>query len=115
MELKRAQDELSRYSRDLERQVRERTRDITSILHYTPAVVCIKDRNGYYKLVNPRYEKLLGLSNEDIQGKTDHDIFPPELADRFRTTDLKVLQEKRSLQVEERIPLKDGSPYLPVG
>ncbi|MCX5888145.1 MAG: PAS domain S-box protein [Deltaproteobacteria bacterium] len=115
LELKRARDELSRYSRDLERQIRERTRDITSILRYTPAVVCIKDRSGHYKLVNPRYEKLLGLRNEDIQGKTDHDIFPLELADRFRATDLKVLQEKRSLQVEERIPLKDGSHiYLSV-
>jgi PAS domain S-box-containing protein len=30
LELKRARDELRRYSRDLERQVRERTRDITS-------------------------------------------------------------------------------------
>ena len=45
-ELKRARDELSRYSQDLERQVRERTRAITSILHYTPAVVYLKDRNG---------------------------------------------------------------------
>ena len=45
LELKRARDELSRYSRDLERQVRERTRAITSILRYTPAVVCLKDRS----------------------------------------------------------------------
>ena len=79
-ELKRARDELSRYSQDLERQVRERTRAITSILHYTPAVVYLKDRNGRYKLVNPRFEELLGIKNEHIQGKSDHDIFPPAMA-----------------------------------
>jgi PAS domain S-box-containing protein len=115
MELKRARDELSRYSRNLERQVRERTRDITSILRYTPAVVYIKDKQGHYKLVNRRYEELFGIRNEEIQGKSDRDIFPPEVAERFRVTDLRVLQEKRSIQVEERIPLKDSSHiYLSV-
>ena len=115
MELKRARDELSRYSRDLERQVRERTRAINSILRYTPAVVYIKDKHGNYQLVNPRYEELFGIKNEEIQGKSDHDIFPAELADQFRANDLMVLTEKRSRQVEERIPLKDGvHTYLSV-
>jgi PAS domain S-box-containing protein len=115
MELKRARDDLSRYSRDLERQVRERTRAITSILRYTPAMVSLKDRHGYYKMVNPRYEELFGLRNEEIQGKSDHEIFSAVVADQFRTTDLMVLQEKRSRQVEERVPLKDGvHTYLSV-
>ena len=76
MQLQRAQDELRRYSRDLERQVRERTRAINSILHYTPAMVYLKDKLGHYRLVNPRFEELFGIKNEDIQGKSDHDIFP---------------------------------------
>jgi PAS domain S-box-containing protein len=108
LELKRARDELSRYSRDLERQVRERTRAINSILSYTPAVVYLKDKSGHYRLVNPRYEELFGIKNEEIQGKSDHDIYPAELAAQFRTNDLMVLQEKRSRQVEERVALKDG-------
>ncbi len=108
MQLKRAQDELSRYSRNLERQIRERTRDITSILRYTPAVVSLKDRHGYYKMVNPRFEELFGVRNEEIQDKTDHALFTRELADQFRRTDLLVLQEKQFQQVEERIPLQDG-------
>ncbi|MCL4501416.1 MAG: PAS domain-containing protein, partial [Deltaproteobacteria bacterium] len=114
-QLKRAQDELRRYSRDLERQVRERTRAINSILRYTPAVVHIKDKQGHYKLVNPRFEELFGVKNEEIQGKSARDIFPPEVAARFRSSDLKVLHGKSSLQVEEQIPLKDGvHTYLSV-
>ncbi len=115
MELKRTRDELSRYSRDLERQVRERTREINGILRYTPAMVHIKDKYGYYRLVNPRYEELLGIKNEEIQGKSDHDIFPPEVAGQFRSNDLMVLTQKRSWQGEERVPLKDGvHTYLSV-
>ena len=115
MQLKRAQDELRRYSRDLERQVRERTRAINSILHYTPAMVYLKDKLGHYRLVNPRFEELFGIKNEDIQGKSDHDIFPAEVANQFRTNDLLVLTQKRSRQVEERVQLKDGvHTYLSV-
>jgi PAS domain S-box-containing protein len=115
LELKRARDELSRYSQDLERQVRERTRAITSILRYTPAVVYLKDRQGRYTLVNPRYEELFGVSNDDVQGKSDHDIFPREVADQFFGHDLMVLREGQALQVEEQIPLSDGiHTYLSV-
>jgi PAS domain S-box-containing protein len=115
LELKRAKDELSRYSLDLERQVQERTRAITSILRYTPAVVYLKDRQGRYNLVNPRYEELFGVTNKDVQGKSDHDIFPRDVADQFFAHDIKVLEEGQALQVEERIPLADGvHTYLSV-
>jgi PAS domain S-box-containing protein len=114
-ELERARDELSRYSRDLERQVRDRTRAITSILRYTPAVVYLKDRHGRYKLVNPRFEELLGFNNDHIQGKSDYEIFPGPMADQFSAQDLTVLREGRALQVEGQIQLPDGlHTYLSV-
>jgi PAS domain S-box-containing protein len=110
-ELKRAKEELSRYSKDLERQVRKRTWEITNILKYTPAVVYTKDKNGRYLLVNSRYEELFGVRNEQIRGKSDYDVFPKEVADQFRATDLQVLAERRPCQVEERIP-HDGSTHV---
>jgi PAS domain S-box-containing protein len=113
--LKHAQEELSRYSRDLERQVRERTREITGILQYTPAVVYIKDREGRYTLVNSRYEELFGVRREQICGKTDLDIFPQPMAGRIRATDQRVLTERQPYQVEEIIPQSDGiRTYLSV-
>jgi len=114
-ELKRAKEELSRYSQELERQVRERTRAITSILRNTPAVVYLKDHHGRYKLVNPRFEELYGLSNEAVHGQTDRDLFPRSMAAQFVAHDLRVLQEGRALQVEEQINLADGvHTYLSV-
>jgi PAS domain S-box-containing protein len=114
-ELKRARDELSHYSRDLERQVRERTRAITSILRYTPAVVYLKDKHGRYKLANPRFEELFGITSENLREKTDRDIFPPEVAEQFFAHDRLVLAKRQALQVEERVPLPDGvHTYLSV-
>jgi PAS domain S-box-containing protein len=115
LDLKRARDELSRYSKELERQVRERTREISGILKYTPAVVTIKDVDGYYTLVNARFEELLEMAGESIRGRSDHEIFPAEFADRFRANDLQVLAEGRSCQVEEHFPQRDGvHTYLTV-
>ncbi|MBW2593417.1 MAG: PAS domain S-box protein, partial [Deltaproteobacteria bacterium] len=102
--LKRAKEKLGQYSKDLERQVRNRTREISSILKYTPAVVYIKDERGRYVLVNSRYEELFDVQNDAVRGKTDYEILPEEVADQLRTNDLKVLSEKRSFQIEEHIP-----------
>lgn len=115
MELKRAKEELSRYSKDLERQVKRRTREITSILKYTPAMVYIKDKDCCYKLVNSRFEELFHIKNEEIQGKSDYDIFPQRVADQLRSSDLQVLMKQQPRQVEEPIPIKDGiHTYLSV-
>ncbi len=113
--LKIAKEKLSRYSKDLERQVSKRTREITNILKYTPAVVYIKDKDGQYRLINSRYEELFNIKSENIQGKTDYDIFPSEAADQFRKNDLRVLAEKTSHQLEEQVPQQDGiHTYLSV-
>jgi PAS domain S-box-containing protein len=114
-ELKRAKEDLDRYSKDLERQVRARTGEISNILRYTPSVVYIKNKNGLYKLVNARFEELFGVTNQEMQGKSDREIFPPEFAERFMANDAEVLTALRTLQVEEMIPQPDGlHTYLSV-
>jgi PAS domain S-box-containing protein len=113
--LKYAQAELKRYSSDLERQVREQTREINSILRYTPSVVYIKDREGRYTLVNSRYEELFKISQEQIRGKCDHDMFPRGLADQIRASDLRVLALRQPCQAEEAMPPPHGRrTYLSV-
>jgi PAS domain S-box-containing protein len=113
--LKQAKEALSRYSQDLERQVRHRTLEIHSILKYTPAVVYIKDKEGRYILVNSRFEELFDIKNEVVKGKTDYDVIPKKVADQFRASDLKVLADRRSYQEHEHIPQADGlHTYLSV-
>ena len=113
--LKQAKEKLSRYSRDLERQVDERTREISSILKYTPDIVSIKDNKGRYVLINTRYEEILGMPNDDVKGKTDAQILPGEVARQLRRNDELVFSQNRSCQVEEFLPHADGvHTYLTV-
>jgi PAS domain S-box-containing protein len=113
--LKLTKEELSRYTEDLERLVKKQTREITNILKFTPSVVYIKDKQGCYTLVNARYEELFGVRLEEIRGKTDYDILNRATADQFRSTDLQVLAQKCSCQVEEHVMHADGlHTYLAV-
>lgn len=107
LDLRVAQEKLSIYSKDLERQVEQRTREIAGFLEYTPAVVYMKDLEGRYTLVNSRWEQLFGYSKEDALGRNLHQVFDPETADQFRTNDLRVLNHKLPYQAEESFPV-DG-------
>lgn len=108
--LKKAKEALSSYSKGLEAQVRKRTREISGILQYTPAVVYIKDADGKYTMVNSRFEELFDTRMSDVRGKTDPEFLPSSVADQFVDNDDRVLRDKKSIQVEESI-LVDGEVY----
>jgi PAS domain S-box-containing protein len=113
--LRIAKEALSRYSRELEKQVAKRTSEISSILKYTPAVVYMKDTDGRYVLVNSRFEELFGVQNEYARGRKEADLLPPKVTEQFRSHDEQVLAAGASLQVEEQIDQEDGPhTYLSV-
>ena len=114
-ELRRTKERLSEYSRNLEKEVRKRTREISGILTYTPAVIYIKNDRGEYQLINDRFEKLFNISNDEIIGKTDQEMIPPEVARQLRQNDLKVLTSKTESQCTEWVEQEDGvHTYLSV-
>jgi PAS domain S-box-containing protein len=109
--LKDAKEALSSYSKNLERLVRKRTREITGILKYSPAVIYIKDADGKYTMVNSRFEDLFAVRSSDARGKTDMDFLNAEVAEQFLKNDNRVLREKKSIQVEENFVI-EGNTYI---
>ncbi|MGV8050777.1 MAG: PAS domain-containing protein [Anaerolineaceae bacterium] len=103
--LKLTKERLSLYTKDLECQVAERTREITSILRYTPNIVYIKDINEHYILVNSRYEEIFGVKTEEIKGKTAREFMPKELAEKIHVNDRKVIKEKNPYRVEYNVSI----------
>jgi len=79
-----------------------------AILNNTDTVIFIKDIEGRYLLVNHLYEKLFHISNAEIKGKTDFDIFPRAIAEKLRANDKKILESLTSQKIEERVPHDDG-------
>lgn len=81
---------------------------LRSILDYTTAFVYIKDASGRYELINRLFERLFEKTREEVIGRTDFDIFPEELARRYRENDMRVLQLQKPLELEEVAQLRDG-------
>jgi len=81
---------------------------LQQVLDNSGAIVFAKDSSGRYLFVNREFERVTARAAGDILGRTDDDIFSPELAARFRHNDLRVLLEKRSIQFEEAADFGEG-------
>ena len=77
---------------------------LKSLIDHSPAVIFIKNLDGRYVLINSRYEELFHISNEDIIGKTDADVFDAGLAAVLREHDEQVMQCGDAMVHEESVP-----------
>lgn len=98
-----------------EEQLRQSQQRLQSILDHTSAVIYMKDAQGRYLLINRRYEELFHVTQQQVCGKTDFDLFPPAVAAAFRANDLAALASDSPLHFEEQVPQDDGPhTYLSV-
>jgi PAS domain S-box-containing protein len=85
------------------------------ILDHAPVLVHVKDIHGRYLLVNRQWEHLFHLDRFQVQGKTVFDLFPAEQAQQLRSNDLRVIDSRAPLHLEEIVPQDDGlHTYLSV-
>ena len=87
------------------RQLKESEDLYSSLVHTLPQFVFRKDREGRFTFVNEHMVRTLGRPAEAILGRTDADLFPAELAAKFRADDERVLATGETLEFEERTAL----------
>ena len=79
---------------------------LRAILDNIPDIAWLKDKESRLIAVNEPFGKACGFEPEDLVGKTDLDIWPRDLAERYRADDKEVMESGKRRQVEE--PLKDA-------
>ena len=72
---------------EVEALLRQKSAEQNALLDALPASVFYKTRDHRYTLVNRAYADLCGRSVDQIIGKTDADIYPPEVAQALREND----------------------------
>ncbi len=153
-ELKKADEKVQQTRQQLEEEVARRTADLTltnrmlsreiserekadaallesqirfdQFMKHMPSLAFIKDLAGRYIYVNKAYEAFFGMHSEGRIGKTDSELWPPEIAAQLRANDslvissgeaivkveiLKVNDETRHQLVSKFPILKDGKPH----
>jgi len=81
---------------------------LQAILDNSTTLIFVKDSRGRYQLVNRRYEELFHITQEQVLGKTDYDLFPRDTAERLLENDRAVLASGRPRAVEEEVMQDDG-------
>jgi two-component system sensor histidine kinase/response regulator len=75
--------------------------ELRALLNTLPDLIWVKDTTGYYKACNPRFQALIGQSENAILNKRDQDFVPAEQAERYLNEDQHVLSEGKKLRKEE--------------
>ena len=99
-------------SRSLETEVEERKRMeeavrdsealYRSLVDSLPMCILRKDLSGRLTFVNRAYSQFIEKAESELIGKTDFDLFPQELARKFRADDERVVSTGRMLEDVER-------------
>lgn len=80
-----------------------------TLLDTIPTPVFFKDANCRYLGCNKAFEAYVGFSREQLTGKTPHELWPVELADRYQQQDLALLQNPGMQAYESVVRYADGT------
>ncbi len=91
-----------------EEELKESEERFRLFMDHSPTPAWMKDEQGRCVYMNKTCEKTFGMRFEEYRGKTDADIYPPEIAEKLRENDLKVLQTNQTIEAIEESVTPDG-------
>jgi PAS domain S-box-containing protein len=97
----------------IERKQAERTLRLSEerfsrFMQHLPGLAWIKDLQGRYVYANEAALQVFRRRPEEIYGKSDDEIFPPETAAQFRANDRQALASESGVQLIESLEHEDG-------
>jgi len=81
---------------------------LRELIRTIPDVIYFKDKKRRYLVINEAFVELCGLTNAEIIGKTDDEIFPAALAASFRASDTRVLESGKVFRFEDMMTDSKG-------
>ncbi|MFW6457700.1 MAG: PAS domain S-box protein, partial [Planctomycetota bacterium] len=92
--------------REAQAELRQLSRRLDALIEAIPDSLYFKDVDGLYLRVNKAYEELFNVSNSEVVGKLDEEVLPDEMAEQCSESDRRVLEEERSIRMEEELELE---------
>jgi diguanylate cyclase (GGDEF)-like protein/PAS domain S-box-containing protein len=89
--------------KNAEAALQESRNFLHDIIENNGTVICVKDHDGVHKLVNKKWEEVIGMKRDMILGKKFEDYYPGEMADALRRNDLEVIQNGKAFEYDELI------------
>jgi PAS domain S-box-containing protein len=106
------QMELRRSVVDLSRSIRERRmteEELDQLFTVSLDMLCIAGFDGYFKRINPAWEKTLGVPIEELLSKPFHEFVHPDDRDRTAAESERLDEGEQVISFENRYRCGDGS------
>ncbi len=94
-----------------ERAIRESEQRFAGFMQHLPGLAWIKGARGRYVYANEAAAGAFGLPVEQLYGRTDDQVFPPETAAAFREHDRRAIETGSGIQVIETLEHPDGTVH----
>jgi len=90
-------------------ELRESEARLQGFIRHASAAIAFKGLDGRFLLINPRMEARIGRPARDILGRSNEELFSPEVCARVREWDQRVLRGRQDIQAEEPWTHADGT------
>ena len=84
---------------------------LRTLLDTIPDLVWLKSPEGRYLECNRKFERLYGMSRQDLLGRTDYDFVATHLADLYRANDQATIAAGKPVLHEEEVTYADDGHY----
>jgi PAS domain S-box-containing protein len=89
-------------------RLRETETRLQAFVENSPNLIFMKDRQGRYLYANKQFKQALRVTDEQIKGKLDDEVFSAEQAAAFQANDRRVLESRAPMEFEETAFQEDG-------
>lgn len=78
------------------------------VVENLPASLSLKDLDGCYQFINPKFTEWFGLQPEDMIGQTMHEVLPAQFQDTSGPLDQKVVETGQAHEIDRDVRFSDG-------
>ena len=118
MTKKPSYEELQQRVKELEKEAVEHKRakeELQTILNVVPVIIFQKNKDGKTILTNQAFDNMIGLSKEEIIGKTTDELFPEHGKDMMKDDQEVMELGKPKLDIIERYDSPEGTRWARTG
>jgi PAS domain S-box-containing protein len=85
-----------------DQELREREARYRTLVENIPQKILMKDRNYRWVSINENLARDFGFKPEEVVGKVDSDLFSPELAAKYHSDDVRIMETGKTEELEEK-------------
>jgi PAS domain S-box-containing protein len=111
-ELRHAIETLEQRVQERTAALRQQTRYLRTLIDTLPLWVWLKDTQHRYLAINQANADACGRSIDDMLGKSDTELWPPAIAERYRADDMEVMAALERKTVEELFDGEAGAVWM---